>query len=77
LAWIGLIIEQDELNLTPPLGQGTYQQPATDALVAVREANVRKGREALSRTTDEYLLTTNWRLLAGGQVVLKRQTSSR
>jgi uncharacterized damage-inducible protein DinB len=71
-SWIGLIIEQDELNLTPPPGQGTYQQPATDALVAVHEANVRKGREALSRTTDEYLLTTKWRLLAGGQVVLNQ-----
>ena len=23
-SWIGLIIEQDELNLTPPPGQGTY-----------------------------------------------------
>ena len=69
-SWIGLIIEQDELNLTPPPGQGTYQQPATDALVAVHAANVEKGREALSRTTDEFLMTTNWRLLAGGQVVL-------
>jgi uncharacterized damage-inducible protein DinB len=31
---------------------------------------VQKGREALSRTTDEFLTTTNWRLLAGGHVVL-------
>ncbi len=71
-SWIGLIIEQDELNLTPPPGQGTYQQPATDALVTVHEANVQKGREALSCTTDEFLMTTNWRLLAGGQVVLNQ-----
>src|SRR5262245_48376881 len=71
-SWISLIIEQDELNLTPPPGQGTYQQPATSTLVAVHEANVQKGREALSRTTDDFLMTTNWRLLAGGQVVLNQ-----
>src|SRR5499426_3100883 len=71
-SWINLIIEQDELNLTPPPGQGTYQQPATNTLVAVHDANVQKGREALARTTDEFLMTTNWRLLAGGQVVLNQ-----
>ena len=71
-SWIGLIIEQDELNLTPPPGQGTFQQPAIDALVAVHDANVQKGREALTRTTDDFLMTTNWRLLAGGQVVLNQ-----
>jgi uncharacterized damage-inducible protein DinB len=32
---------------------------------------VQEGRDALSRTTEE-LLTTNWRLLAGGHVVLDR-----
>ena len=71
-SWINLIIEQDELNLTPPPGQGTYQQPPTNTLVAVHDANVQKGREALSRTTDEFLMTTNWRLLAGGQIVLNQ-----
>ena len=71
-SWIALIIEQDELNLTPPPGQGTYQQPPTNTLVAVHDENVQKGRDALSRTTDEFLMTTNWRLLAGGQVVLNQ-----
>jgi uncharacterized damage-inducible protein DinB len=71
-SWIGLIIEQDELNLTPPPGQGTYQQPATNTLVAVHDANVAKGRDALKKITDEFLLTTNWRLLAGGQVVMNQ-----
>lgn len=71
-SWISMIIEQDELNLTPPPGQGTYQPPATNTLVAVHDAHVQKGREALSRTTDEFLMTTNWRLLAAGQVVLNQ-----
>jgi uncharacterized damage-inducible protein DinB len=69
-SWINLIIEQDELNLTPPPGEGTYQQPATNALVAAHDGHVQKAREALSRTTDDFLLTTNWRLRAGGQVVM-------
>ena len=71
-SWIGLVIEQDELNLTPPPGQGTYQQPKTSELGSVLDANVKKGREALLKTNDEYLLTTNWRLLAGGQVVMNQ-----
>ena len=69
-SWIGLIVEQDELNLTPPPGQGTFQQPETDSLVAVHEGHVQKAREVLSRTNDEFLLTTRWRLLAGGNVVM-------
>ena len=69
-SWVGLIIGQDELNLTPPGGQGTYQQPATDTLVAVHDGHVQKGREVLSSTTDEFLLATNWKLLAGGKVVM-------
>lgn len=69
-SWIGMIIEQDELNLTPPPGQSTYQQAATNTLVAVHDANVQKGRDALAKTTDQFLLTTNWKLLAGGRVAL-------
>lgn len=69
-SWISLIIDQDELDLTPPPGSGQYQQPATDKLAEVHEANVAKGRAALSNTNDDYLLSTNWRLRAGGAVVL-------
>jgi uncharacterized damage-inducible protein DinB len=71
-SWIALIIDQDELNLTPPPGQNTYEQPATNTLAAVHEANVQKGRESLAKTNDDFLMTTNWRLLAGGQVVLNQ-----
>jgi uncharacterized damage-inducible protein DinB len=71
-SWIPLIIDRDELNLTPPAGQGTYRQPTIGELVTVHDANVQRGREALSRTTDEFLMTTNWKLLAGGQVVMNQ-----
>ncbi len=69
-SWIGLIVDQPELNLTPPEGQGTYQQPDTSSLVAVHDGHVKKAIEVLRRTTDEFLMTTNWKLLAGGKVVM-------
>ena len=71
-SWISLIIDQDELDLTPPPGQSQYQQPATDKLADVLDGHVEKARESLRKTTDEYLMTTNWRLKAGGQVVLNQ-----
>src|SRR5207245_7307468 len=70
-SWVTLIIEQDELNLTPPPGQGQYQQPATDKLVETLEGHVAKARASLSKTNDEFLLTTNWRLIAGGKTVME------
>ena len=69
-SWIGLIIGQDELDLTPPPGGGQYQQPPTDKLVETLDTHVVKAREALSSTNDDFLFTTNWRLIAGGKVVM-------
>jgi uncharacterized damage-inducible protein DinB len=69
-SWVTLIIGQDELVLDPP-GGGQYQQPSTDQLVDVHEAHVKKARESLSGTSDDFLLTTKWRLLAGGQRVME------
>ena len=70
-SWIPLIIEQDELDLTPP-GGGQYQQPATNQLAATLDQHVVKARESLRKTNDEYLYTTNWRLKAGGHVVMNQ-----
>jgi len=69
-SWISLVIDQDELDLTPPPGKGQYQQPPTEGLVQALDANVAKARESLKKTTDDYLMTTNWRLRAGGKVVM-------
>jgi uncharacterized damage-inducible protein DinB len=71
-SWISLIIEQDELNLTPPPGASQYQQPAMDKLTEVHDANVAKGRASLSKTNDDFLMSTSWRLIAGGQVVIEQ-----
>jgi uncharacterized damage-inducible protein DinB len=68
-SWVTLIIQQDELDLTPP-GGGQYQQPSTDQLAVTLDQHVAKARESLLTTTDQFLLTTNWRLKAGGHVVM-------
>lgn len=67
-SWVPLILTQDELDLTPP-GGGQYQQPATDRLTTSLDEHVASARQALSGATDEFLLTTNWRLKANGHVV--------
>jgi uncharacterized damage-inducible protein DinB len=69
-SWVNLIVEQDELDLTPPPGQSQYHPPDPARLPEAMDELVVKAREALSKTTDEHLLNTNWRLKAGGQVVL-------
>src|SRR5438132_3837214 len=57
-SWVSLILERDELDISPPPGQGQYQQPPTDKLVETHETHVSKAREALTKTNDNYLLTT-------------------
>lgn len=71
-SWIALIINQDELELSPPAGQQQYQQPTVDGLVASLEKAAHDGRAALKATTDDYLLTTNWKLLVQGKVVMEQ-----
>jgi uncharacterized damage-inducible protein DinB len=71
-SWISLVIEQDELDLTPPPGAGQYQQPSMNELTKVHDANVAKGRASLSKTSDDFLLSTSWRLRAGGHVVMEQ-----
>jgi uncharacterized damage-inducible protein DinB len=68
-SWIPMIIRQDELDLTPPAGSGQYQQPSTSELVSTLDKQVASARDAVAQTTDDFLLTTSWRLRAGGKVV--------
>ncbi len=67
-SWLTLILEQEELDLTPPGGTG--QPPLTETLVERLDKHVMRARESLTRTNDQFLLTTNWRLRAGGRVVM-------
>lgn len=69
-SWVSLIVEHDELELSPP-GGGQYGQPATEELVAVHDEHVKKARLALSNTNDDFLLNTKWRLLVNGRPVME------
>jgi uncharacterized damage-inducible protein DinB len=70
-SWVQLIIKQDELDLTPP-GGGQYKQPTIAELVQVHDKAIADGLAALHGTTDDYLMTTKWRLRAGGKVVMEQ-----
>jgi uncharacterized damage-inducible protein DinB len=71
-SWVPLIIEKEELNLTPAAGEGQFQPPSVDALVATHDKLVAQALESLSKTNDDFLYTTNWRLVADGQVVMNQ-----
>jgi len=70
-SWVTLVIEQDELELNPSAGSGQYQQPSTDKLAETLDMHVKKARESLSNTTDDFLMTTKWRLRFNGKVVME------
>src|SRR6185436_10910835 len=59
-SWISLIIDQDELDLTPPAGSGQYRQPSTDQLVETHDTHVGNARVSLANATDDFLLNTKW-----------------
>jgi uncharacterized damage-inducible protein DinB len=67
-AWVTFIVKQDELDLTPP-GGGEWKLPSQNELVTAHDKSVADARAALQSVDDNRLLTTNWRLRAGGQVV--------
>ena len=71
-SWIAAIITQEELDLASP---GEYKSGAFDTSRELLEAfdkAVAQAREALAGTTDEYLLTTSWRLLVKGKVMMEQ-----
>ena len=71
-SWIALVINKDELVLSPPEGQVQFHQPTLEGLVSTLDKAVQDGRAALAGTTDDYLLTTNWKLLFKGNVVMNQ-----
>jgi uncharacterized damage-inducible protein DinB len=68
-SWITFIIDQESIDLNPQAGKGQYQQPSVEGLVQALDKAVAGGRTSLSKTTDDFLLTTTWKLLVSGKVV--------
>ena len=68
-SWFALIVGKDELDLNPPAGKGQYQQPSAENLLQTLDKAAADGRAALAGTTDDVLLSTNWKILVSGKVV--------
>jgi uncharacterized damage-inducible protein DinB len=68
-SWIVFIVKQDELDLTPKDGGSGWKLPSQSELVSAHDKSVADARSALQSIDDNLLLTTKWRLRAGGQVV--------
>ena len=69
-SWIGMIVDQNELNLNPP-GGSTYKQPELRTgreLADAHDGHVAKARKVLASTSDEQLMKP-WKLLVGEKVV--------
>lgn len=75
--WIQMQIERDELDVAP--GEGKSMKPApkenSEELIKALDEAATAARAAFEKTTDEHL-QTNWKLLAGGNVVLEDSRSS-
>ena len=71
-SWVGLILDQESLDLKPAQGSGNYKPPATSDLVKTHDQLLAQAHEALSKRDDHYLLTTNWKLLVAGKVVMEQ-----
>ena len=70
--WIQMEIERDELDVAPPKGQETRpeRKETSEDLIKALDETANGARAALEKTTDEHL-RTNWKLLAGGNVVVE------
>ena len=70
--WITMQVAQDELDVAPADG-GKMEQKRMDTsaeLIEALDKAAAGAREAFEKTTDEHL-TTNWKLLARGNVVME------
>jgi uncharacterized damage-inducible protein DinB len=71
-SWVAMIVTLPELDIAPPGGPQQTREPMNDsaALLAALDTAMIGARAALQQTTDDHLMT-NWRLLAGGAVVIE------
>jgi uncharacterized damage-inducible protein DinB len=69
--WLDLVVNMDEFDINPPGGSKfrPKEWQTRGELLEQFEASLEKGREVLRNTTDDRLLNTNWRILAGGKLM--------
>ena len=69
--WVEAMIDLDELDIAAPSEYKTRSWATNAELLQAFDQALARGRESLSKTTDEHLMTT-WRMLAGGHVVMEQ-----
>jgi uncharacterized damage-inducible protein DinB len=72
LSWVHSIVTREDLDLAAP---GEYKTGAFDTnreLLEAFDKAVAQAREALAGASDDHLLTTSWRLLAQGRVMMEQ-----
>jgi len=69
-SWVALIIQRDDLDLSPPGGSPVARPASRTAaeLLQALEQGTADARQALASTTEEHLMKP-WRLLVQGRVV--------
>src|SRR5262249_16093444 len=69
--WLDMVVNRDELDINPP-GGSKFRPPEWKTkrdLLQQFEASLKKGRRVLQKSTDDSLLTTNWRMVAAGKLM--------
>ena len=68
ISWVGVVLEETELDLNPEGEQPEPPPPptTTEELLAFFDTTVASGREALVGASDEALMV-DWTLLSGGE----------
>ena len=71
-SWVAMEINQDELDLKPAGGSTMKKPPmhTSAEYLALHDKAVADARAALTKTTDDHLMTP-WRLLVAGNTVLE------
>jgi uncharacterized damage-inducible protein DinB len=73
-AWLDMVLSLDEIDINP-VG-GAQHRPeewkTRDDLLRQFEESLKKGQAALQGTSDEHMLTTKWRLLSAGKLMMEQ-----
>ena len=73
-AWLDMVVTMDEFDINPLGGPKFRPQEwkTRQELLGQLEASLKKGREVLQKTTDDHLLTTKWRMLSAGKLMMEQ-----
>ena len=72
-AWIDMVLNMDEVDISPRNGSGQPPEWRTRTeLLTQFDASMKKGRDALTHSTDDHLFNSKWRMLDGGRLMMEQ-----